>query len=505
MRSRHALALLLFLAACGGGGGSGVGGGGAGSGSPANRPPAITSPAVVSIVENTTGTAYQATAADPDGNPVTFRIGGTDAARFSITQAGALSFVPPADFENPTDANADNVYQLILVAIDSFGLETGINFTVTVTNTPDIAMRRISGFSRARLVAAVPGSTNAFVSESDGDIYLTNPSQAGPGTLYLDAANVFVTGSTEFDPGVLGLVAAPDYATSGIIYLMVSTSTNVELRRYGRLPSGLGDPASADVILRLPWPPNEQAGFGGGLAFGPDGFLYVGTADTTPGNQGVNGAGSSAQDVSSLNGKILRLDVSRDDFPADPLRDYGIPASNPFAGGGGAGEVYARGLENPREISFDGANLFIADAHRINGLRQEIHMLRPQDAGANFGFYGIGSFGNQLPGSIPPIIFYESDSPFPTGGANLFGVYRGPVVPLRGLIFFSDRYNGPLWSVPLTSVVQGSTITEASFTQQQGAVGLTEGISRFGTDAQGNLYIVPRQSSGDHVLLLEIH
>src|SRR3546814_12493610 len=77
--------------------------------------------------------------------------------------------------------------------------------------------------------------------------------------------------------------------------------------------------------------------------------VYMATSD----GGGGNGPLMNGQNTATLRGKMLRLDVARDDVPADPNRDYGIPPANPFAGGGGAGEVWLYGLRNPFRASFD--------------------------------------------------------------------------------------------------------------------------------------------------------
>lgn len=491
MRILAALASLILLASCGGGG---AGGGGGGGGPPADQPPTITSAAAVAVAENSTGVIYQATATDPDSSQLAFRIEGTDAARFTMSVPGALTFNATPDFEAPTDADANNVYLIQVVVTDGAQNSTRRDLTVTVTNVPDLSLRRIAGFNEPMVVSPVPGSTRIFVGEKAGAIYLTDPAQPGPGTLYLQLADIS-SGASNIDTGLLGVVAAPDYAVSGRIYVFLTNGANgIDVRRYGRLPSGLGDPASGDVILRLPSSINFL-GRGGGLAFGPDGFLYVGTPDSNPSNN-TGGAGNTA----SLYGKVLRLDVSGDDFPADPDRDYHILASNPFVGGGGAGEVYAYGLENPRNLSFEGANLLIADAHRfdpLSTLAQEVHLLRPADAGANFGFRSAPA------GALPPVIEYQGTGLFHSALLATAFVYHGPIAQLNGLFIFGDRSRGLTWSVPGASLVQGTTVTEGAFTVQPlAASAAKDSPVNFGTDSLGNLYIIFSATPRDDIYLV---
>src|SRR5690349_24765278 len=131
MRQGFGVSLLTgLLAACGGS---------SGSPQPApppagNQPPGFTSAATVNVAENSTGIIYQATASDPDGNPLTFGIaGGADALRFTITTAGALAFAAPPDFEAPADADANNVY-LVMLSVSDGTTSTTLNLAVTFTN-----------------------------------------------------------------------------------------------------------------------------------------------------------------------------------------------------------------------------------------------------------------------------------------------------------------------------------------------------------------------------------
>lgn len=119
---------LLVLASCAEGGS-----GRPASEVPANTPPTVSGPSSVSVEENTrTVATYSAT--DAEGNPVTFSLGGTDAASFSLSNAGVLSFALPADFEAPGDADGDNVYEITISVTDTFTTPVEISVTVSVTD-----------------------------------------------------------------------------------------------------------------------------------------------------------------------------------------------------------------------------------------------------------------------------------------------------------------------------------------------------------------------------------
>lgn len=489
MRRFALIVAALFLHACGGGSGGGT------DTPPANRAPAITSPASVSVAENTTDAFYQATASDPDGNPVTFSLAGPDGFRFAITAAGALSFAAPVDFETPVDADGDNIYRVQLVASDGT-LQTTVDLAITVTNVPDTAALRLIGdYDVPVQVAGVPGSSLLFVAQQDGRIFVVDPAAGGPGTLYLTVTDLFSQPASVH--GVLGIAAAPDFAVSGFLYVFVTDGAgDYQIRRYGRTAGGVGDPASMDVVFGTIGPQTTynpgmlKDQLGGAILFGPDNYLYVGI-----GTSGSSGPPQTrAQDLSVLSGKLLRIDVSRDDFPADPDRDYGIPAGNPFAGGGGAPEIYAYGLRNPRRANFEGATLLIGDADLPTGFpfccTQRIFMLRTQDAGANFGF----GLAEGAPGTTPPVIRYQGGR----GGALVTAgyVYRGPNPQLQDRYIFGDATLEQVWSVPAADLAQGMTIELAAFQPEPllvpPASANSQGAYGFYMDSGNNLFLLTR-------------
>ena len=487
------LAAALVLSGCGGGGNGG-------SEPPPppqpNQAPTFTSQAAVSVPENSSGTIYTATATDPDGNPLTFSLaGGADQAAFRISSAGALSFATPPDFEDPGDADGDNVYMVSIGVSDGMA-SAALSLAVTVTNAGGDSFRvtRVgAGFNQPLFVAPVPGSNErVFVVEKGGTIRILNPD--GSGSLFLDISSDV---SSQGERGLLGLATAADFATSGIFYVYVTNPAgDIEIRRY-RTPANdrnSGDPATKDVILSFPHPQFTNHN-GGWLAFGPDGFLYAASGD----GGGAGDPNDNAQNTNVLLGKMLRIDVSSDDFPSDASRDYGIPSDNPFAGGGGRPEIWAFGLRNPFRNSFDPAtgNLLIGDVGQ-NAI-EEVDLMRPDDGGANFGWpflEGTRPFRGGGPASlVPPVTEYpRGDGPLE--GRSITGgyVYRGPVEQLQGLYIFGDFVTGNLWSIPVGEFVLGMTVPNSRYTVRRMDFAPNEGaidnISSFGLDGAGNLYIV---------------
>ena len=460
-----------------------------------NSAPIFTSGSAVSVAENSGGIIYTATASDSDGNSVTFSIsGGADAARFSITSGGALSFVSPPDFEAPSDAGADNVYNVTLRASDASASAT-LNLVVTVTDIADgFAVRRVTASSAAPLALVGRASGDVLVAERNGVIRILDPvTGVFDATPFLD---ISTTIGTAGEGGLLGLTLAPDYAASGALYVHVTNmSTDTEIRRYLRSAGDpdVADAGSGDVILTVTQPDTNHNG--GWIAFGPDDMLYISLGD----GGGAGDPFDNGQDVDTLLGAILRIDPASDDFPADTNRDYAIPADNPFAAGGGAPEIWAYGLRNPFRASFDRDNgdLYIADVGQA--ALEEIDLIPLGDGGLNFGWpvrEGTASYsGADSPSFTPPIAEYGHGSG-PRQGNSVTGgfVYRGPVTALTGQYIFADFISDNIWSFPVSMVTQGMTIPSSSFTIQTTAftpdAGTLSNIAGFGEDAAGNLYIL---------------
>ncbi len=485
----------LLLGSCGEGSG---GGGGGTPPPPPNSSPVITSPATASAAENSVGTVYTATATDADGNPLTFSLtGGADRAAFSITAAGALSFAQPPDFENPTDADANNVY-LVQLSVSDGTTSATLDLTLTVTNVgPDaFRVRRVgTGFSQPLYLTGIAdGSGRVLVVQQGGLIRILDPATgAVAATPFLDVSTQI---SSVGERGLLGLALAPDFNATGTFYVFLTDpSGRVQLRRYRTFAGNRNqaDPATADTIFDLAHPAGNHNG--GWLEFGPDGMLYAALGD----GGGAGDTDNNAQNTNVLYGKIIRIDPRTDSFPGDALRDYAIPAGNPFSAGGGLPEIWAYGLRNPFRNGFDSAtrNLWIGDVGQ--GQREEIDLMRPVDAGANFGWRileGTIVFnGTPNASLVPPVAEYAHGSG-PREGFVVTGgyVYRGPVEALRGNYFFADFAISNIWSIPVARAVIGQTIPGSQFRLRNAdftpTAGTINNVSSFGLDQAGHLYIV---------------
>jgi glucose/arabinose dehydrogenase len=284
--------------------------------------------------------------------------------------------------------------------------------------------------------------------------------------------------------GLLGLAFSPDYASSGKFYVSLAAPTGefqvYEYTRSAANPS-VADLASKKLILSVPHPQTQH--YGGWLAFGPDGNLYIATGDGKAGQVPTN----PAQDADALLGKILRIDVSRDDFPADPARNYGIPSNNPFVGKDGADEVFAMGLRNPWRASFDAAgNLYIADVGE--DAREEVNIIPAGSAGGqNFGWpVKEGTLGPTDPKYTDPALEYgHGDGPMVGNSVTGGYVYTGPG-GAQGLYIFGDFMNPNVWAARFEGGEAKSfvSLNEGLVYDSWARIGV---LTSFGVDGSGRL------------------
>lgn len=343
--------------------------------------------------------------------------------------------------------------------------------------------------------APVTDARRLFIVGQTGDIRildLTN-GQLLP-TPFLTITNLMTAGSEQ---GLLGLAFHPQYASNGRFFVNLTVpggpGGRTEIREY-RVSNNpdLADPASARVILSFAQP--FQNHNGGWIAFGPDQFLYIATGDGGSGNDPDN----RAQRLDTQLGKLLRIDIDADDFPTDPRKNYAIPGSNPFVGLTAAEpEIWAFGLRNPWRCSFDRmtGDLYIGDVGQ--NTREEINFQPASSMGGeNYGWrLREGTIANPAPGvggprpigAVDPIHDYDHNHGFTVIGGF---VYRGTTIPsLRGTYLFAD-FGGRVWSFE-TAGSSISNLTERT-AELAPSVGTLAGISSFGEDATGNLYIISR-------------
>jgi glucose/arabinose dehydrogenase len=320
---------------------------------------------------------------------------------------------------------------------------------------------------------------------------------------FLDLSASIVSGGEQ---GLLGMAFAPDTATSRRFFVnFTDRSGNTVVARFRRT-----DPVSVDLSsrfdLRFGGPGGAAFIFqpfanhnGGHLAFGPDGFLYIGLGD----GGSANDPGNRAQSPSELLGKMLRIDVS---VPDSHATGYQIPADNPFLSGGpvrARGEIWSFGLRNPWRYTFDdplrGGNgaLLIGDVGQ--NAWEEIDYEPANRGGRNYGWRlreGAHNNVTTLPPAFTPLVepiheYNHSVGQSITGGFVYRGAALGPA--FRGRYFFADFVQGRVWSLALninTSTREATAVDVVEHTADLSAGGALGNISSFGIDADGELHIV---------------
>ena len=337
-----------------------------------------------------------------------------------------------------------------------------------------------------------------FVVQQGGRIRVVRDGAILP-TDFLNLTSSIASGG---ERGLLGLAFAPDYASSGRFFVnFTNLSGDTVVARFRRSTNTLVADAGSrfDLLLggaqRFVDQPFSNHN-GGHLAFGPDGYLYIGLGDGGSGNDPDH----RAQDPNDLLGKMLRIDVN---VPDGDASGYRVPADNPFVGGHPArDEIWAFGLRNPWRYSFDDVGRGGTGALIIGDVGQnrfeEIDYEPRGQAGRNYGWRNReGAHDNVTsrplayqPATDPILEYGRSEGGSVTGGF----VYRGNRLgaAFRGRYFFADFVSGRVWSIAL--ILSGTGEAAASdrreHTAELGGSSVLGNVSSFGVDADGELYIV---------------
>jgi glucose/arabinose dehydrogenase len=320
--------------------------------------------------------------------------------------------------------------------------------------------------------------------------------------LAADFLNLTAQISSGGERGLLGLAFAPDYGSSGRFFVnFTNTGGDTVVARFRRS----SDPLIADAASRFDLMLDAPRRFiaqpfanhnGGHLAFGPDGYLYIGLGDGGSGNDPAH----RAQNPNQLLGKMLRIDVNVPD--GDDI-GYRVPADNPFVGAHPArDEIWAFGLRNPWRYSFDDVTrggtgaLVIADVGQNKF--EEIDYEPRGKGGRNYGWRNReGAHDNvtslplaYTPATEPIFEYPRSDGGSVTGGFVYRGIRLGPA--FRGRYFFADYVSGRVWSmaIALNAAGEATASDRRDHTSELGGRPVLGSISSIGVDADGEIYIV---------------
>ncbi|MCS7020312.1 MAG: PQQ-dependent sugar dehydrogenase [Gemmataceae bacterium] len=353
--------------------------------------------------------------------------------------------------------------------------------------TPETPDGRPNPLRPIVLTHAGDGSGRLYLATQQGVVHaFPNDPKAIRTEIVLDIQDRVQYDDRTNEEGLLGLAFHPRFAENGELYVFYTPKRHkpneemrnrvVRFRRDAKDPARF-DPHSEELILEFRNRPfwNHD---GGTILFGPDGYLYI-----------VHGDGGSANDpfdhgqnLQTLFGKILRIDVNR----RDGQRPYAIPPDNPFVGRRDAlPEIYAYGLRNPWRIAFDKqtGQLWCGDVGQ--NLYEEINLIVK---GGNYGWNrreGLHPFGphgsGPKPQYIDPIWEYHHDvGKSITGGA----VYRGKLLPeLQGYYLYADYVSSRVWALKYDDKL-GRVIANRPLPDPK------KPVLSFGEDESGELYML---------------
>lgn len=452
------LALLLgLLAACGGGG---------------SGPAPVTGSLTVSVTGLPASVSGNVAVSGPAG--FTQTIGSTQTLRnlaagtYTVSASNVLS-----------GANIFAPQQITQNIVVSAGATPIVPVAYANAGALRLALQPVAtGLISPLFLTAPPGDPRLFIVERAGRIRIL---QNGTllATPFLDISSRVGTAG---EGGLLSIAFDPQYASNGFFFVyFTEVSGDIAIERF-RVLAGDANTADPAPLRILTIAHRSFTNHKGGLAaFGPDGFLYIGTGD----GGGSGDPQGNGQNLNTLLGKLLRIDVSG----ASPAQPYAIPPLNPFAGQvNRRGEIWAYGLRNPWRYSFDVAAslLFIGDVGQDRV--EEVDVAGAATAGLNFGWnvtegslcYPADPCSNQ--GITLPVLEYGHDV---SGGCSVVGgyVYRGSAIPeLRGRYLYSDFCSGWLRSF----LYAGGTALE----QVDWNIPNPGRIFSFGEDAQRELYLL---------------
>ncbi len=335
------------------------------------------------------------------------------------------------------------------------------------------------------------GSNRLFIGSQLGKIYvLPNPQTDEEPVEFLDITDRVVYNDRQNEEGLLGLAFHPKYKENGEFFLYYTNNKEPQLSYISRFKvskddPNKADPASEELLMQIKQPFWNHNG--GTVVFGPDGYLYIGLGDGGLRDDPLQ----AAQDLTTVLGKILRIDVDK----KSPGLNYGIPSDNPFIKIPGARpEIFAYGVRNIWRMSFDKAtgDFYAADVGQ--DLWEEVNLV---ERGGNYGWSNREAFHQAKSSKVDttspisdPIWEYPHKD---NVGKSITGglVYHGKAVPeLKGYYLYGDYVSGRLWALkidPTTRKVKENRVIE--WPQHLPIV-------TFGADESGEVYFTTTTSGG---------
>jgi glucose/arabinose dehydrogenase len=340
-------------------------------------------------------------------------------------------------------------------------------------------------------IATIPGTITYIANAKDGSDRLFVLERSGRIFIVKDGVVVeqpFLNITNRVDGrvgerGLLGMAFAPDFKESGQFYLnynRIEDGATVVSRFKISSDANLADAESETRLLTVP--PLNQNGYhtGGCIAFGPDGYLYIGDGDGRPPIPG----NSLAQNTATLLGKLLRIDVAGNEST------YQVPASNPFVGKAGAApEIWATGLRNPWRFSFDRltGDLYIADVGEMR-MEEVNFQSRASAGGENYGwpfFEGTSRFRSGQADNLtsPVATYFHSFGPRLTAVVGGYVNRESTTNRMFGIYFYADYAVGRIWGLKQ----QGTNWQTAELSV------MTNIYTTFGEDEKGGMYLARAQ------------
>ena len=334
--------------------------------------------------------------------------------------------------------------------------------------------------------SANDGTGRIFIVEKTGKIKILQKNGVVRSTPFLNISSEVSKGSEQ---GLLSLAFHPGFRTNHKLYVNFTNTVGKTVIREYRVSSSNPNVVSTSTkrdILRLTQPYANHNG--GMLAFGPDGYLYIGMGD----GGGAGDPDNRAQNTNELLGKMLRIDINH----TQPTAAYRNPSTNPYVGVAGRDEIWQIGLRNPWRFSFDRATgeLWAGDVGQ--GAREEIDRIT---RGGNYGWRvlegtsctNLGPASCTAPGFTAPVAEYGHSA----GRCSVTGgyVYRGSAIPLlRGGYVFGDYCSGEIWVVSAYASAPASKVRLLDTSLLISSFGQIGGGELVVTDLNGRLYLLER-------------